>query len=70
MLFVQGTRDDFAREDLLLALLERLGPSAELLRVREADHSFGVRKRSSRTPQDVLAEVTAALLGWLDRHAL
>lgn len=70
MLFVQGTRDEFAREDLLLALLERLGPRAELLRIREADHSFGVRKRSSRTPQDVLAEVTAALLGWLDRHDL
>jgi len=70
MLFVQGTRDAFAREDLLLALLERLGPRAELQRVREADHSFAVLKRSGRTPEDVLAEVSAALLGWLDRHDL
>jgi predicted alpha/beta-hydrolase family hydrolase len=70
MLFVQGTRDAFAREDLLLALLERLGPRAALHRVRDADHSFGVRKRSGRTPDDVLAEVRSALLGWLDRHEL
>jgi len=70
MLFVQGTRDDFAREDLLLALIETLGPRAELARIREADHSFGVRRSSGRTPEDVLAEVRDALLAWLDRHGL
>ena len=70
MLFVQGTRDAFAREDLLLALMARLGARAELVRVPEADHSFGVLKRSGRTPEDVLAEVREALLAWLDRHGL
>jgi predicted alpha/beta-hydrolase family hydrolase len=70
MLFVQGTRDAFAREDLLVALIERLGPRAERHRVAEADHSFAVLKRSGRTPQDVLVEVRDALLGWLDRHGL
>jgi len=70
MLFVQGTRDAFAREDLLAALIERLGSHAELHRVREADHSFGVLKRCGRTPAEVLAEVRDALLGWLDRHEL
>ncbi len=70
MLFVQGSRDAFAREDLLLALLERLGPRAELHRVAEADHSFGVLKRSGRSARDVLAEVRDALLAWLDRHGL
>jgi hypothetical protein len=70
MLFVQGTRDTFAREDLLQALLERLGPRAALVPVREADHSFGVLRRSGRTPEDVLAEVRTALLDWLDRHSL
>jgi hypothetical protein len=38
--------------------------------VAEADHSFGVLKRSGRTPADVLAEVRDALLAWLDRHGL
>jgi uncharacterized protein len=70
MLFVQGTRDAFAREDLLNALMTRLGARAELARVLEADHSFGVRRRSGRTPEIVLAEVRAALLAWLDRHGL
>ena len=70
MLFVQGTRDAFAREDLLLALMERLGPRAELHRVAEADHSFAVLKRSGRTPEDVLGEVRDALLAWLQRHGL
>jgi uncharacterized protein len=70
MLFLQGTRDDFARADLLDALMARLGARAELHRVAHADHSFGVLKRSGRTPADVLAEVSGALLGWLDRHGL
>jgi len=70
MLFVQGTRDAFAREDLLLALLERLGSQAELHRVAEADHSFAVLKRSGRTPEEVLGEVRDALLAWLERHGL
>jgi len=29
-----------------------------------------VLNRSGRTPEDVLAEVRATLLGWLDRHSL
>lgn len=70
MLFVQGTRDAFAREDLLEALVSRLRPRAELVRVAEADHSFGVLKRSGRTLDDVLAEVTRSLLDWLDGHGL
>jgi uncharacterized protein len=70
MLFLQGTGDAFAREDLLDALMERLGARAELHRVAEADHSFGVLKRSGRTPADVLEDVRSALLGWLERHGL
>ncbi len=70
MLFVQGTRDAFAREDLLNGLIERLGERAELHPVEGADHSFRVLKRSGRTPDDVAEEVRSALLGWLDRHRL
>jgi predicted alpha/beta-hydrolase family hydrolase len=70
MLFVQGTRDAFAREDLLSSTIGRLAPRAQLCRVADADHSFGVLKRSGRTPADVLDEVTRAVLGWLDRQRL
>ncbi len=70
MLFVQGTRDAFAREDLLSRMVDSLAPRAELVRIAEADHSFRVLKRSGRGPEDVLAEVRRALLGWLDRQGL
>jgi predicted alpha/beta-hydrolase family hydrolase len=70
MLFVQGTRDAFAREDLLQDLVQRLGERAELHRVQAADHSFRVLKRSGRTPEDVLEEVRTTLLAWLERHHL
>lgn len=70
MLFVQGTRDAFAREDLLHALMLRLGSRAELHRVQHADHSFGVLKRSGRTATEVLAEIEAVLCRWLLAHRL
>jgi predicted alpha/beta-hydrolase family hydrolase len=70
MLFVQGTRDAFAREDLLLALVTRLSPRAELVHVREADHSFRVLKRCGRTAEDVQREVERVVLGWLGRRGL
>jgi predicted alpha/beta-hydrolase family hydrolase len=70
MLFVQGTRDAFAREDLLRGLVEGLGARAQLHRVESADHSFRVLKRSGRTPDDVLDEVRTTVLAWLERHGL
>ena len=69
MLFVQGTRDDFARWDLLEATMARLG-QAELHAVEAADHSFGVRKSSGRTAAEVEAEVERAVLGWLEAKGL
>ena len=42
MLFVQGTRDTFARPDLLDAVLARLGPLATRITVDGGDHSFRV----------------------------
>jgi predicted alpha/beta-hydrolase family hydrolase len=70
MLFVQGTRDAFAREDLLLRSVGALGARAELVRISGGDHSFRVLKRSGRTDADVLREVERALLDWLDRRGL
>ncbi len=70
MLFLQGTRDTFAREDLLLRTIEALGPRAELVRIAEADHSFQVLKRSGRAPREVQAEVELSLFAWLKRLRL
>jgi predicted alpha/beta-hydrolase family hydrolase len=70
MLFVQGTRDAFARPDLLDAVLARLGEKATLHRIEGGDHSFGVLKRSGRTAAEVEAEGKGVLLSWLDSHGL
>jgi uncharacterized protein len=70
MLFVQGTRDDFARWDLLTAVLERLGPRATLHAVEGGDHSFKVLKSSGRTAAAVSDEVDRAVQSWLDARGL
>jgi hypothetical protein len=65
MLFVQGTRDAFARPDLVAAVLRRL-PRATLHAIPDADHGFHVPKRSGRTDADVRDEVVQAVVAWLD----
>jgi hypothetical protein len=70
MLFVQGTRDSFARWDLLEAVLARLGDMATLHRVEEADHSFRVPRRTGRTAADVEAEIVFTSLRWLAAKGL
>ncbi|HUG53841.1 MAG TPA: alpha/beta family hydrolase [Vicinamibacteria bacterium] len=70
MLFVQGTRDAFARADLLAAVLAGLGDRATLHEVEGGDHSFAVPRASGRAPAGVEAEVVAAITGWLDARGL
>lgn len=70
MLFVQGTRDDFARWDLLTAVLERLGTRATLHAVEGGDHSFKVRKSSGRTAAAVQQEIDRVVRGWLETQGL
>ncbi len=66
MLFVQGTRDAFARPDLLQSVLGRLGARARFHSVDGGDHSFGVPKSTGRTAAQVEAEILAAVVDWLD----
>ena len=65
MLFLQGTRDDFARWELIEAVTRRLGPLATLHRVEGGDHSFKVLKKSGRTAQEVEAEIVSAITRWV-----
>src|ERR1041385_6063586 len=64
MLFLQGTRDEFADLKFLLPVIERLGTRATLHLVDGADHSFHVLKRSGRTDGEVLRELVAAIAEW------
>jgi hypothetical protein len=67
MLFLQGTRDEFADLDYLKPLVERLGSRATLKLFDDADHSFHVPAKSCRTDAEIMAELLDALAEWVDR---
>jgi uncharacterized protein len=66
MLFLQGSRDEFANLDLLQPLVGRLGSRATLKLFPEADHSFHVPKRSGRTDAEIRVELLDAIAAWID----
>lgn len=70
MLFLQGTRDAFARWDLIEAVAARLGERATLVRFEDADHSFGVPKRSGRDGREIEATLFREIVGWLEARGL
>jgi predicted alpha/beta-hydrolase family hydrolase len=67
MLFLQGTRDDFAELSLLEPVVEGLGSLATLHLFPDADHSFHVPARSGRKDGDIRAELLDTLVAWIDR---
>jgi predicted alpha/beta-hydrolase family hydrolase len=66
MLFLQGTRDEFANLDLLRPLVKRLGKRASLTLFEDADHSFHVPARSGKKDADIRREALDALAAWVD----
>jgi uncharacterized protein len=64
MLFLQGTRDEFAQLDLLQEVTGQLGARAELHLITEGDHSFKVPKRSGLTAEGVMAELADTIAAW------
>src|SRR5437773_1834564 len=67
MLFLQGTRDEFADLKLLRPVVKRLGERATLHLVEDGDHSFHVLKRSGRTDGDVMGELVGTIADWTGR---
>jgi predicted alpha/beta-hydrolase family hydrolase len=61
MLFVQGTRDSFARADLFDAVVKRL-PRATVHAIENGDHGHKV---SGRAPAAVSAEIANAVADWI-----
>jgi hypothetical protein len=64
MLFLQGSRDDFARFDLITEVCGGLGPRATLELVDGADHSFNVRKSAGRSADQVLDGLCDSIARW------
>src|SRR2546426_3030624 len=67
MLFLQGTRDEFANLQLLEPLCERLGARATLKLFQDADHSFHVPARTGRKDSEVRDELLDALADWIGK---
>jgi predicted alpha/beta-hydrolase family hydrolase len=65
MLFMQGTRDQFADLEFLRPLVEQLGARATLKVFPDADHSFRVPARSGCKDAEVRAEMLDALADWI-----
>jgi len=65
MLFLQGTRDEFADLDYLKPLIERVGSPATLKLFDDADHSFHVPAKSGRTDAEVMSDLLDALAAWI-----
>lgn len=69
MLFLQGTRDEFAQLEFLKPVMERLGTRATLELFEDADHSFHVPARTGRKDSEVRTELLDSLVDWIERSA-
>lgn len=64
MLFLQGTRDEFADLRLLQGVIEALGGRARLELMDDANHGFAVRQSSGRTTSEVHEFLCDMLVRW------
>jgi uncharacterized protein len=67
MLFLQGSRDEFASLELLKPVVERFKSRATLKLFAEADHSFHAPKRTGLSDEERMAEILDTMASWIDR---
>ena len=67
LLFLQGSRDEFAQTQLLQPLVQRLGGRATLHLIEGANHSFRVSGRGAVGDVEVRSELLGTMLRWLER---
>jgi uncharacterized protein len=65
MLFVSGTRDSFARKDLLERVVSRIGSKAQLKWIENGDHSFKTSSMKGKG-RDGASEALTILVEWLE----
>ncbi len=69
LLFLQGSRDEFARLDLLESTVDALGDLATLKLLDAADHAFHAPAKTGRKDAEVLGEALDAARAWIGDHA-
>lgn len=67
MLFLSGSRDEFATLDLFKPVVKKLGKQATLHLVDTANHSYKILKKSRTSNEDVFAEMARVLREWADK---
>jgi len=67
MVFLQGTRDEFAELELLKGVCKELGAVTTLKLFQDADHSFHVPARTGRKDADVRHEMLDTLVEWISK---
>jgi uncharacterized protein len=65
MFFASGTKDPFARIDLLQKTIAKIGNWATPFFVENGGHSFEVSKKSGKSNSEVLELVAGELIRWL-----
>jgi len=68
MLFVEGTRDPFCPLDTLERVRSKLHAPSDLFVVEDGDHSFKVRKSSSRDTPAAWQEAIEGIRQWLKKR--
>jgi len=68
MLFVSGSRDPFARQDLLEKVVTKIGSNAKIHWIQNGDHSFKIPD-SKTGNTDTLEEALSSLVDWLQTIA-
>lgn len=63
-----GTRDTFCDREAMAEEFRRLPSGLTLHRLEGADHGLEVLKKSGRTREGVMAEVSGAVGKWLDKN--
>ncbi len=68
MLFVSGTRDSFARRDLLEKVVSKIGSNAQIHWIENGDHSFKTPD-AKKGSIDTLQEALVSLIDWFQTTA-
>lgn len=67
MLFLSGTRDSFARKDLLEQVVSKIGPNAQIHWIPEGDHSFKMPGEKGGVGK-ACQEALGVLVEWVRAH--
>jgi predicted alpha/beta-hydrolase family hydrolase len=67
MLFLSGTRDEFAELDLLKPVVKKLGKRAALHSIDTANHGYRILKKTRKSEENVFVEMARVVREWIDK---